>query len=179
MRFTPGAGVGGHCIPCDPHYLLWQLRGQRASAPVIEAAMTGIAMRPGKVVTRLREELAERGLPMRGARVHVVGASYKPGVADVRESPALEIIDACERQGASISYTDAYVPELTLGGPHGREGARTLRSLAPDEIAADIVLLHTAHPGEDLAWLTELSETGVPVLDATYRAHAVPDRVVV
>ncbi len=179
MRFTPGAGVGGHCIPCDPHYLLWQLRGQRASSPVIEAAMTGIALRPGKVVTRLREELAERGLPMRGARVHVVGASYKPCVADVRESPALEIIAGCTREGASVTYTDAYVPELTLDGHHGREESRTLRSLAPGEIEADVVLLHTAHPDEDLAWLAELSEAGVPVLDATYRADALPHRSVV
>ncbi len=179
MRFTPGAGVGGHCIPCDPHYLLWQLRGQRASAPVIEAAMTGIALRPGKVVDRLREELAERGLPLRGARVHVVGVSYKPGVADVRESPALEIIAGAQRLGASITYTDAHVPELTLAGHHGREETVTLRSQGPDEVQADIVLLHTAHPGEDLGWLAEVSETGVPVLDATFRADAVPHRSVV
>lgn len=93
MPFYPGPGVGGHCIPCDPHYLLWQLRAERTASPVIEAAMTAIAGRPGMVVRRVRELLGERGLATVGARVLVVGIAYKPGVADLRESPALEIIE--------------------------------------------------------------------------------------
>ena len=183
MRFTPGAGVGGHCIPCDPHYLLWQLRGHRTTAPVIEAAMTGVAARPGTVVRRLREELAARAVPLAGARVHVVGAAYKPGVADVRESPALEVMAACAREGATVTYTDPHVDHLDLVHAVGRVGGPTrtlaLTSVAPAEVAADIVLLHTRHPGEDLAWLAELSASGTAVLDATYRAHELPDRAVV
>jgi nucleotide sugar dehydrogenase len=72
MPFYPGPGVGGHCIPCDPHYLLWQLRKSRRSAPVIESAMSAVALRPGRVLARAREVLAERGLPMFGAKVLIV-----------------------------------------------------------------------------------------------------------
>ena len=92
MAFHPGAGVGGHCIPCDPHYLLENLRGASADAPILARAMQSIAARPHRVVERARELLAGAGASVSGARVLVVGASYKPGVMDTRESPALEII---------------------------------------------------------------------------------------
>jgi UDP-N-acetyl-D-glucosamine dehydrogenase len=169
MKFTPGPGVGGHCIPCDPHYLLWQLRGDRVPAPIIEAAMTAIAMRPHRVISRLRDVLAEHGRSLSGARVHLVGVSYKPAVADVRESPALEILAACAAAGAEVGYTDSHVPEVVL--PNGQ----VLRSTPADEIDADIVLVHTTHPEEDVAWLAEHAL----VLDATFRLTGVPHREVV
>jgi UDP-N-acetyl-D-glucosamine dehydrogenase len=166
MKFLPGPGVGGHCIPVDPHYLLWQLRGRRMAAPLIDAAMTGIALRPRRVVTRLTELLAQHGRSLRGARVHLVGIAYKPGVADARESPALEIIAACRAAGATVSFTDAFVPALSIGGD-------ALASVVPAAGDVDIVLVHTLHPGVDHAWVAghEL------VLDATYRLDAVPHRV--
>ena len=77
MPFTPGPGVGGHCIPCDPHYLLWQLRRMRINAPVLAQAMIGLAQRPGRTVDRCREVLANAGKGMPGARILVVGLSYK------------------------------------------------------------------------------------------------------
>jgi UDP-N-acetyl-D-glucosamine dehydrogenase len=164
MRFSPGPGVGGHCIPCDPHYLLWQLKGDRITAPLIDAAMTDIALRPHRVVERLRTLLADRGHGLRGASVHVVGVAYKPAVADVRESPALEILDSCVAEGARVSYTDPHVPEVTL-----RSG-EVLRSVVPDEVGADAVLVHTVHPHEDVGWLVHHPL----VLDATYRLQGVP-----
>lgn len=168
MRFMPGPGVGGHCIPCDPHYLLWQLRGERVAAPVVDAAMTGIAMRPRKVVSRIREELAAAGRALHGARVHLVGVAYKPGVADVRESPALEIVEECLREGAQITFSDPFVTEVRL------HDGRTLAPTAPADVDADLVLVHTRHPGEDLRWLADHPV----VLDATYRLQEVPHRAV-
>lgn len=160
--FAPGPGVGGHCIPCDPHYLLWQLRARRADAPLVDAAMRAIASRPGRVVDRARTVLAEAGIPVTGARVLVVGVAYKPGVADVRESPALEIIDSLAAQGADVSYADPFVEQVTT-----REGvlASTPR---PWSRPWDLVLVHTLHPGVDTHWL---SHSGL-VLDASYKLPA-------
>jgi UDP-N-acetyl-D-glucosamine dehydrogenase len=167
MKFMPGPGVGGHCIPCDPHYLLWQLRGHRVSAPLIDAAMTGIALRPRRVIARLAELLAEHGRPLRGAVVHLAGVAYKPGVADVRESPALEILAELTSAGARVSYTDSFVPELRLAD------GQVLHSVPPADVAADVVLVHTAHPGDDRSWLVAQPL----VLDATYRLADVQHRV--
>ncbi|WP_328914135.1 MULTISPECIES: nucleotide sugar dehydrogenase [unclassified Streptomyces] len=168
MPFYPGPGVGGHCIPCDPHYLLWQLRAERTASPVIEAAMTAIAGRPGMVVRRVRELLGERGLATVGARVLVVGIAYKPGVADLRESPALEIIEELAAAGAEVRFTDPLVRTARLGGVLQESVA------APEDQPWDLVLVHTVHPGADLAWL----DGRVDVLDATYRLAGVPAKAV-
>ena len=168
MPFYPGPGVGGHCIPCDPHYLLWQLRAKRISSPLIDAAMTAIAGRPRQVVRRVRELLADRSLSLSGARVLVVGVAYKPGVSDLRESPALEIIEELHQEGAKVHFTDPLVPSLRLG-------AQVLAAeAAPEAQDWDLVLVHTVHPGADLAWLSGLTN----VLDATYRLDSVPARAI-
>ena len=166
----PGPGVGGHCIPCDPHYLLWQLRSSRTPAPLIEQAMTAIAERPHKVVSRAVEVMSDLGKGLSGARVLVVGVSYKPGVQDVRETPALEIIPGLEARGARVYYHDPLVPVIQL--PDGR----LMASYDPAaESEWDLVLLHTVHPGRDYSWVAR-SET---ILDATYRFESLPDRHVV
>ncbi|MDT5148469.1 MAG: UDP-N-acetyl-D-glucosamine dehydrogenase [Mycobacterium sp.] len=158
MPFYPGPGVGGHCIPCDPHYLLWQLRAKRFDAPLARTAMTAIALRPGNVVALARQMLAEKGCATRGARVLVVGVTYKPGVADVRESPAIEIIDGLAAAGAVVEYADPRVDHMDT--PHGRLSSHP----SPEDDAWDLVLLHTQHVGVELDWLT-----GHLVLDTTYR----------
>jgi nucleotide sugar dehydrogenase len=171
MPFAPGPGVGGHCIPCDPHYLLWQLRTHRVSMPLVESAMRDIAERPSRVVQRARDLLASRAIPTDSARVVVVGVSYKPGVEDVRESPALEIIERLQDLGVEVHYVDPYVPHVRV---HGHE----LLGDSPDELIGrppDLAVLHTRHPETGLEWLA-----GVPlVLDATYRAFDAPHRVAV
>jgi len=168
MPFYPGPGVGGHCIPCDPHYLLWQLRAKRISSPLIDAAMTAIAGRPRQVVRRVRELLADRGLSLSGARVLVVGVAYKPGVADLRESPALEIIEELHEDGAKVHFTDPLVPSVRLGS------ATLTSEAAPEAENWDLILVHTVHPGVDLGWLSDLGN----VLDATYRLDSVPTRAI-
>jgi UDP-N-acetyl-D-glucosamine dehydrogenase len=167
MPFYPGPGVGGHCIPCDPLYLVWQLRAQRISLPVVESAMTAISYRPVEVVGEARRVLADRGIALRGAHVLVVGVAYKPGVADVRESPALVIIDRLIAQDARVCYTDAEVPLIRT--PEGHE---LVHHAGPGELSWDLVIVHTVHPDQQHEWLSR--QPGV--LDTTYRMSHIPQR---
>ena len=160
MPFYPGPGVGGHCIPCDPHYLLWQLRARRFDSPVMRTAMTAIALRPREVVSQARRMLAEKGCATSGSHVLVVGVTYKPGVADIRESPALEIIDELAAAGAAVAFTDPLIESLET--PHA---GRLSSHRAPGEDTWDLVLIHTRHTEDDLAWVS----VQPTVLDTTYR----------
>lgn len=160
MAFTPGPGAGGHCIPCDPHYLLWQLRKARLGAPLIEHAMAGLASRPLKIFERARRILSDRNHAVRGSRVLVLGVAYKPDVEDIRESPALEIIAALTAAGAEVAYHDPWCPTAPDG--HGGQ----LKSIpAPESWSADLVILHTRHSSMNLDWLADVPA----VLDTTYR----------
>lgn len=165
MPFYPGPGVGGHCIPCDPHYLLWQLRARRFDSPVTRSAMTAIAARPRDVVARAREMLAESGYATRGAAILVVGVTYKPGVADIRESPALEIIDELAAAGARVAFTDPLVSHLVT--PHA---GRLASQNAPEGGNWDLVLIHTRQAGFDHDWLG----SHPTVLDTTYQVGGKP-----
>lgn len=165
MPFYPGPGVGGHCIPCDPHYLLWQLRKARIEAPMITEAMNRIAARPRRVVDRVREVLAGSGLGTRGARVLVVGVTYKPDVADLRESPALEILQSLADLGADVAYTDAHVPAIALDS-----GTLLTSRSDPSRFSPHLVLLHTRHTDVDLSWIGAEHV----VLDSTYRSRDLP-----
>ena len=166
----PGPGVGGHCIPCDPHYLLWQLREINHSAPLVQEAMTLISNRPKQVVDRAVQVFSDAGRGMSGARLLVVGVSYKAGVRDLRESSAVGIIAGLENRGAKVEYYDPLVDEMAL------PGGRLLRSFQePHGADFDIVLVHTVHPGHDYDWVRQCPI----VLDATYRFHPAPHRQVV
>lgn len=171
MPFYPGPGVGGHCIPCDPHYLLWQLRARRISSPLIDTAMNSIATRPGQVVRRARDVLADRGLSLSGAKVLVIGVAYKPGVADLRESPALEITEQLAAAGAKVHFTDPLVPVLKVGD------VQLTSETVPEYESWDLIVVHTLHPDTELGWLAEVPDS-CTVLDATYRLDGVPARVV-
>ncbi|UQU68394.1 nucleotide sugar dehydrogenase [Couchioplanes caeruleus] len=159
MPFRPGPGIGGHCIPCDPHYLLWQLRAERVTAPMIETAMALVASRPSRVVERAAQVLATQGKTLAGASVLIVGVAYKPGVADVRESPALEIFSRLHNSGAAVAFTDCMIDRIDVHGTM----VDVLRD--PREAKWDLVVVHTIHSDEDVSWLTD----DVPVLDTTYR----------
>jgi UDP-N-acetyl-D-glucosamine dehydrogenase len=164
----PGPGVGGHCIPCDPHYLLWQLAGTPLHTPLIRQAMTSIRRRPDRVAERAAQVLSTIGRDLADARVLVVGASYKPGVRDLRESPALPLITMLLERAAEVSYFDPLIPELTIGEV-------TLTSAAlPADGGWDLVIIHTVHPGVDYSWIPDTKL----VLDATYLFDAAPEREV-
>ncbi|MBP3042144.1 nucleotide sugar dehydrogenase [Arthrobacter jiangjiafuii] len=167
MRFNPGPGVGGHCIPCDPHYLLWQLRRNRMNAPVIEQAMQDIAARPRRVVDRSRKLLSDRDQGLAGARVLLAGVAYKPDVEDVRESPALEIIAGLAAEGATVGYIDPLISRISSKGIE-------LDSVTdPAGFAPDLVIMHTSHAGFDLGWLDAVPT----VLDTTYKLPAAPNTI--
>ncbi|HUX66438.1 MAG TPA: nucleotide sugar dehydrogenase [Terriglobales bacterium] len=116
MRFQPGPGLGGHCIPIDPVYLSWKARAQGFEPRLIEVAQQINAKMPEHVVGRIAAALNDNGKALRNARIHVLGVAYKRDVTDMRESPALDVMHHLLRQGAVVSYSDPYVAQLREPG---------------------------------------------------------------
>lgn len=112
MKFTPGPGLGGHCIPIDPLYLSWKMKSVHYNARFIELASEINTNMPRYVVSRVMEALNDRGKPLKGSRVLVLGAAYKPDVDDVRESPALDVIGLLQKKGGIVEYHDPYIPHI-------------------------------------------------------------------
>lgn len=112
MKFTPGPGLGGHCIPIDPLYLSWKLRALNYTARFIELASEINTGMPRHVVGLVQEALNEQGKPLKGSRILVLGAAYKPDVDDLRESPALDVIGLLKQKGAQVFYHDPYIPQI-------------------------------------------------------------------
>ncbi len=142
MSFQPGPGMGGHCMPVDPFYLSWRAREFDMVTEFIELAGKINQQMPYHCVAKAQRALNERGLAVKGARVLILGVAYKPGVGDVRESPALKIISLLSEQGAEVAYHDPHVATL---GEHGLASVPLDDGLA----AADVVLIVTAHPEVD------------------------------
>ncbi len=116
MPFYPGPGLGGHCIPVDPIYLLWKARLNGFEPRFIDLADRVNSSMPRFVVTRAMELLNEQAKPLKGARVHILGVGYKRDISDTRESPALEIMRLLLERGAEVTYSDPFVPTLDLDG---------------------------------------------------------------
>jgi UDP-N-acetyl-D-glucosamine dehydrogenase len=151
MRFTPGPGLGGHCIPIDPHYLAWKMRGLNYRTRFIDVASEVNSEMPAFWVRKVAERLNEDSKAIRGARVLVIGVAYKPDIDDMRESPAMDIVRLLQQQGASVSYHDPYVPEV-------EEDGVTLRSipLTAEAIArSDCVVIVTDHTAIDYKSIEE------------------------
>jgi UDP-N-acetyl-D-glucosamine dehydrogenase len=153
MRFEPGPGMGGHCLPVDPFYLSWRAREFDMTTRFIELAGEINQQMPYHCLMRVERALYEQSKAVRGSKVALLGVAYKAGVGDMRESPALKLISLLQAMGADVHYHDAYVPELTGEG---------LADEPLDDVleGADLVVLVTAHPGIDY---TQLAER-VPVL---------------
>jgi len=149
MRFLPGPGLGGHCIPVDPHYLSWKLKTLDYTARFIELAAEINSNMPHYVVNKISEALNEQRRSFNGATVLVLGVAYKRNVGDVRESPALDIIQALVARKATVLYNDEYVPSLSLGD-------RTLHSQSLNSgllQAADCIVIVTDHSYYDTPWI--------------------------
>ena len=145
MKFLPGPGLGGHCIPIDPHYLAWKMRGLNYKTRFIDLAGELNTEMPEFWVRKLSEALNSQGKAVQGASVLVLGVAYKRDIEDIRESPALDIIRLLEGQGARVSYFDPHVPRF-------REDGREFRSveLTPERVAAvDCVMVVTDHTSVD------------------------------
>jgi UDP-N-acetyl-D-glucosamine dehydrogenase len=154
MRFDPGPGMGGHCLPVDPFYLAFKAREHDFYPEFIELAGKVNRAQPGYCVDRIARALNEVRKPLNGSKVLLLGVSYKPGVGDIRESPALEIAALLREQGAEVSYHDPYVPEL---GDLGLSSVELDGAL----VAADAVAIVTAHP--ELDWETVVAEAPLTI----------------
>jgi UDP-N-acetyl-D-glucosamine dehydrogenase len=141
MPFYPGPGLGGHCIPVDPHYLSWKLRTLNYKARFIELAAEVNSYMPEYVVNKAAEGLNQVRKAVNGSRILLLGVAYKPDVSDVRESPAIDIIHLLQAQGAEVSYHDPFVPDLTHEGFDLRSTPLTETAVA----AADCVVIVTNH----------------------------------
>jgi UDP-N-acetyl-D-glucosamine dehydrogenase len=142
MRFEPGPGMGGHCLPVDPFYLSWRAREFDMTTEFVELAGRINQQMPYHCVAKAQRALNDIGLSVKGSRIAVVGVSYKPGVGDIRESPALKIISLLRELGGEVVYHDPHVPELA---------EYDLRSSPLDEVLAksDLVVIVTAHQSVD------------------------------
>ena len=145
MKFTPGPGLGGHCIPIDPHYLAWKMRGLNYKTRFIDIAGEVNSEMPLFWVRKAVDTLNSRGIAMKGARVLVLGVAYKKDIDDLRESPALDIIRLLEQFGATVSYHDPWVREFSEDGHSFKSAPLTAETLA----ATDCVLIVTDHSNID------------------------------
>ncbi|MEX1141831.1 MAG: nucleotide sugar dehydrogenase [Thermoleophilaceae bacterium] len=143
MRFEPGPGMGGHCLPVDPFYLSWKAREYGQPTEFIELAGEVNQRMPEFCVTRIARALNDHSKAVRGSRVAILGVSYKPGVGDLRESPALRIVAMLRESGADVVYHDDYVPELA---EHGLSSEALPTALD----GADVAVIVTAHPELDI-----------------------------
>ena len=159
MRFDPGPGMGGHCLPVDPFYLTWRARKFHMSTEFIELAGKLNQQMPYYCVERIERALNDIRKPVRGSRIGILGVSYKGGVGDIRESPALRIIDVLAERGGHISYHDPYVPSLPKQG---------LTSVELDDLSdCDAVVLVTNHPTVDAGALVSTAPVFVDLRGAT------------
>ena len=139
MPFYPGPGLGGHCIPIDPVYLSWKAKQAGFECRFIDLASHVNGSMPEFVVERVSEALNTCKKAINGSRIHLFGVAYKKDVSDMRESPALDILQLLHRRGAELSYTDPYVPSL-------KEGGLSLQSIAEDAVGrVDCAVIVTDH----------------------------------
>jgi len=142
MRFDPGPGMGGHCLPVDPFYLAFKAREHDFYPEFIELAGKVNRAQPAYCVDRIARSLNDDGKAVKGSKILILGVSYKPGVGDIRESPALEMVSLLREMGGEVSYHDPFVPELPELGLISAGLDESLRS-------ADLAAIVTAHPGVD------------------------------
>jgi UDP-N-acetyl-D-glucosamine dehydrogenase len=148
MRFDPGPGMGGHCLPVDPFYLAWKAREYDTPTEFVELAGEVNQAMPYFCADKVARALNDHSKPVRGSRVAVIGAAYKPGVGDLRESPALKIMRLLRERGAELVYHDDHFADLP--------GFGLTSATLPDALAgADAAVIVTAHPGLDVEAVVE------------------------
>ena len=162
MRFEPGPGMGGHCLPVDPFYLAWKAREYDMSSEFIELAGKVNKQMPYFCLEKIERALNDAGKPVKGSRILIVGVAYKGGVGDLRESPALKIIELLRDRGGDVRYHDPHVADLTQFG---------LSSVELGE-EVDLAVIVTAHPGVDHGSVVEQSSA---VLDLRGVTRALKD----
>ncbi|HKO99719.1 MAG TPA: nucleotide sugar dehydrogenase [Pyrinomonadaceae bacterium] len=169
MPFYPGPGIGGHCIPLDPHYLSWKARQHGFDSRFIGLAEEVNSRMPDHVVQLVADGLNDASKSMKGSRVLLLGVAYKKDIDDVRESPALSIIDRLRAKGADVRYHDPFVQEIRFDDAHTEGSGDPISSseLTDDEVSqSDCVIIVTDHSGIDYSRVTKLATLVVDTRNA-------------
>lgn len=180
LPFYPGPGLGGHCIPIDPHYLAWKARIYGFNPRFIDLASDVNANMPDFVVRKAQAILNDRGKPIRDSRVLILGVTYKRNVADVRESPAFEIIELLDQSGAQVSYSDPFIPTLTLqervyrSVPSEKGSEAFVKALQE----SDLVILVTDHGAFDYDFILEHAPVLLDTRNATKHISQYREKIV-
>jgi len=159
MPFYPGPGLGGHCIPVDPHYLSWKLKALNFYARFIELAGEINSKMPEFLVGKIDAALNERKKSIKGSKILVLGVAYKSDVSDARESPALDVMRLLRERGGKVAYNDPYVPQM--------EGLKSIRLTRSSLRNADCVVITTAHSDYDYKQIVENARLVIDSRNAT------------
>jgi UDP-N-acetyl-D-glucosamine dehydrogenase len=180
MPFYPGPGLGGHCIPIDPFYLTWKAREFGLNPRFIELAGEVNTAMPGRVVDKTMEALSEHsGLALRGARTLIVGVAYKKNIDDMRESPALKIMELLKKRGAMVNFHDPFFPEIRPTREHPSfTGHKSIPLTAAVLAATDVAVICTDHDGIDYQLLADHSPLIIDTRNAFASRGIVSDRIV-
>ena len=174
MKFTPGPGLGGHCIPIDPLYLSWKLRALNYTARFIELASEINTAMPRYVVGKVQDALNDYSKPIKGSQILVLGVAYKPDIDDLRESPALDVIGLLKQKGAIVSYHDPYIPCLD----HEGWAMESVPDLAAAIQNTDCVVIVTNHKVYDYPGILESSPLIIDTRNALGKAGKSNEKVV-
>jgi UDP-N-acetyl-D-glucosamine dehydrogenase len=179
QAFYPGPGLGGHCIPVDPFYLTWVARQYGCNTRFIELAGEVNTGMPTFVVNKVADALNDRGKPVKGSQVALLGMAYKKDVDDPRESPSFELLDLLLKKGARVTYNDPHIPALPKMRHWPNLGAMTSTPLTAEYLAAqDCVLIATDHTSYDYDWVVQTSRLVVDTRNATRAIKAGSEKVV-
>ena len=176
MKFTPGPGLGGHCIPIDPLYLSWKMKSFHYNARFIELASEINTNMPRYVVSRVMEAMNDRGRALKGSKILVLGAAYKPDIDDVRESPALDVIGLLQKKGALVEYHDPYISHIH----HETDGwsMDSVKDMMKAVQDADAVVIITNHKMYDYKAIVECAKFVFDSRNATRQFAKDTDKVV-
>jgi UDP-N-acetyl-D-glucosamine dehydrogenase len=176
MKFTPGPGLGGHCIPIDPLYLSWKMKSFNYNARFIELASEINTNMPRYVVSRMLDAMNDRGILLKGSRVLVLGAAYKPDIDDVRESPSLDVIGLLQKKGAQVEYHDPYIPHIH----HEYDGWQmdSVKDVMKAVKEADAVMIVTNHKVYDYAAIVKEAKFVFDTRNATGKIAKGNEKVV-
>jgi UDP-N-acetyl-D-glucosamine dehydrogenase len=176
MKFTPGPGLGGHCIPIDPLYLSWKMKSFQYNARFIELAAEINTNMPRYVVSRVMDALNERSKALKGSKVLILGVAYKPDIDDVRESPAMDVIGLLQKKGADVEYHDPYIPHIH----HEVDGWQmdSVEDMVASVKEADAVVIITNHKEYDYDSIVNSAQFVFDTRNATRKVADVEGKVV-
>ncbi|HSG41782.1 MAG TPA: nucleotide sugar dehydrogenase [Anaerolineales bacterium] len=176
MKFTPGPGLGGHCIPIDPLYLSWKMKSFNYNARFIELASEINTNMPRYVVSRVLEAMNDRGKILNGSKVLVLGVAYKPDIDDVRESPAMDVIGLLQQKGANVEYHDPYIPHIH----HETDGWQmdSVKDVDKSVKEADAVVIITNHKEYDYDSIVNSAQFLFDTRNATRKVAEGQEKVV-